>query len=229
MQCNMTTMSCGPLHGLRGIVWSTKGHSIALGTYKMSLNPLGLHLPLAGCSSGLRVFNTSRVEVVTYLSTIPPLYPPSVILVARCLEATQSIKFTSPLLPNNGVRQYGGPRAKDQTGASPSQPRPLTRLKKTPNKGRPLCVSMTPLFVGSSASIKEEGSSCLPRRWFNGPGRNNGATFKPPPPSPMERLIIWARSQRVAWSTGTFPLGLSQRLRWTAMRRMEGGCGGDGG
>ena len=37
---------------------------------------------------------------------------------------------------------------------------------------------MTPLFVASSGLIKEEGRSCLPWRWFNGPRPNNGATFK---------------------------------------------------
>lgn len=165
--------------------------------------------------------------MVTYLSTIPPLYPPSVILVARCLEATQSIKFTSPLLPNNGVQQSGGPHAKDQTGASPSQPRPLRRLKKTPNKGRPLCVSMTPLFVGSSASIKEEGSSCLPRRWFNGPGWNNGATFKSPPsdgevhymgPLPKSGLVH-----------GDVPTGAQSKAEMDGDEEDEGVCVGGGG
>lgn len=38
---------------------------------------------------------------------------------------------------------------------------------------------MTPLFVAFLGLIKEEGRSCLPRRWFNGPWKNNGATFKP--------------------------------------------------
>lgn len=38
---------------------------------------------------------------------------------------------------------------------------------------------MTPLFVAFLGLIKEEGRSCLPRRWFNGLGYNNGATFKP--------------------------------------------------
>ncbi|GAA6082813.1 uncharacterized [Tachysurus ichikawai] len=58
---------------------------------------------------------------------------------------------------------------------------------------------MAPLFVAFLVSIKEKGRSCLPRRWFNGPGQNNGATF-----NFTEGLIIWDCSQDLG--PETFPL-----------------------
>lgn len=70
---------------------------------------------------------------------------------------------------------------------------------------------MTPLFVAFLGPIKEEGRSCLPRRWFNGLGYNNAATFKP--------------------SRGAHYMGLSQSAGlWTfpLEHRLNGGDGRGG-